>query len=348
MSISIKHVVARIRNLKPTVRLTASAAILLALQACGSIPNFSGKEYVDPLGSTPAVENLTQYSKALDCLGDYFTRRQVPLQRFAVGRVEDYTGKQDLVNGKRVTQGASLMVMSALSRGKVPLVERLDFSVGEMELKYTDLKLIGEDTNKTMRQTFGGSVVGSDYFVVGGITEVNYNIRSGSFDGTVKYLGSTARYAVLDVGLDLRLVNTRTLQVVKVSSLRKQIIGTEIRLGFFRFLNDTTVDLNVAERAQEPIQKSIRMLAEHAVYDMLAEIYNVPAGTCNVNGSFNNSSSSSSSSSNNNNNNTQTLAPTSPKVNVRGTSGLMDKNAGALKMTKSIGDTKGSDKEVGF
>jgi curli biogenesis system outer membrane secretion channel CsgG len=243
------------------------------------------------------------------------------------------------------------MVMSALSRGKIPLVERLDFSVGEMELKYTDLKLIGEDTNKTMRQTFGGSVVGSDYFIVGGITEVNYNIRSGSFDGAVKYLGSTARYAVLDVGLDLRLVNTKTLQVVKVSSLRKQIIGTEVRLGFFRFLNDTTVDLNIAERAQEPIQKSIRMLTEHAVYDMLTELYNVPSGTCDLKAMPTTGKSIQTSGT------APAPAPapanastskTAMKVNVRGTSGLMEKSTGDLKLTKALGETKDSDKEAGF
>ena len=255
--------------------------VTLLLSSCGTIiPSFTSDEYVQPIGLAPTIANTTQYAKALDCLGDFLQSSTVPLKRFAIGRVDDLTGKQDLVNGKRVTQGASLMVISALARAKVPMVERLDFSIGEVELKYTDLKLIGD--NQLMRQTFGGSVVGSDYFIVGGVTEVNYNIRSGAVDGLVKFYGASTRYAVLDVGLDLRLVNTKTLEVVKVSSLRKQIIGTEVRFGVFRFFNDYTMDISVADRSQEPIQRGIRMLTEHAVFDMLSQLYGVPDNVCHL------------------------------------------------------------------
>ena len=37
------------------------------------------------------------------------------------------------------------MAMSALSKAGVPLVERFDTSVAEMELKYANNKLIGDD-----------------------------------------------------------------------------------------------------------------------------------------------------------------------------------------------------------
>lgn len=76
-------------------------------------------------------------------------------KRFAVGRVSDFTGKEDLVNGKRITQGAALMVISALAKTGVPIVERFDTTIADMELKYADNKLITDNPDsKAHRQIF--------------------------------------------------------------------------------------------------------------------------------------------------------------------------------------------------
>ena len=262
--------------------------ILAALTAtlftgCGAIPQMDGERYVKPLGGATVMANLTSYTKELDCLGEYVKQANLPLSRFAVGRVDDYSGKQDLVNGKRMTQGAALMVISALARTRLPIVERLDTSVAEMELKYTDNKLIGDtpaSADNPFRKTIAGTVIGSDYHIVGGITEVNYNVRSGSLETSVSSIGASGRYAVLDVAMDLRLVNTRTLQVVGVASVQKQIIGTEIRAGIFRFLSDSVIDINAADKAQEPIQKAVRMLTERAVFQLVSGVYRIPSGQC--------------------------------------------------------------------
>ncbi len=40
----------------------------------------------------------------------------------------------------------------------------------------------------------------------------------------------------MNIGLDLRLVETRTLEVVDVISYQKQIVGHEIGAGVFSFL----------------------------------------------------------------------------------------------------------------
>lgn len=253
------------------------------LSGCGAIPRMDADRYVTPLSGAAVTANLTNYTKQLDCLGDFLKQANLPPSRFAVGRVEDYSGKQDLVNGKRMTQGAALMVISALAHTRLPIVERLDTSVAEMELKYTDNKLIGDTApspDNAFRRTIAGTVVGSDYHIVGGITEVNYNVRSGSLETTVSSIGASGRYAVLDVAIDLRLVNTRTLQVIDVASVQKQIIGTEIRAGIFRFLSDSVIDINAADKAQEPIQKAVRMLTERAVFKLVAGVYKVPEGQC--------------------------------------------------------------------
>ncbi|MEZ5834734.1 MAG: hypothetical protein R3D03_03260 [Geminicoccaceae bacterium] len=78
-----------------------------------------------------------------------------------VGKILDYTGKDDLETGKRLTQGAALMAMSALGKAKIPQVERFDTSVTELELKWADNKLIGDPaSDKGYRPILAGQIEG--------------------------------------------------------------------------------------------------------------------------------------------------------------------------------------------
>lgn len=264
-----------------SLKLAFIAGTTLAASACTTLPSFNEAEYVSAFDGASVVENKTRYSQALECLKPMVGSRGPQAKRFAVGRVSDFTGKEDLVNGKRITQGAALMVISALAKTGVPIVERFDTSIADMELKYADNKLITDSPeNKAHRQIFSGSLPGSDYHIVGGITEVNYNIRSGSLESSIRFIGAAARYFVMNVAIDLRVVNTKTLEVVNTQSLQKQIIGTELNGGYFRLFSDGLLDVNAAERTQEPIQKGVRMVIEQAVFNMLTEMNNLPAQNC--------------------------------------------------------------------
>lgn len=264
-----------------TLKLAFITALAATGSACTTLPSFSKAEYVSAFDGASVMENKTRYSQALECLKPMVGGRGPNAKRFAVGRVSDFTGKEDLVNGKRLTQGAALMVISALAKTGVPMVERFDTSIADMELKYSDNKLITDNPDsKAHRQIFSGSLPGSDYHIVGGITEVNYNIRSGSLESSIRFIGAAARYFVMNVAVDLRVVNTKTLEVVNTQSLQKQIIGTELSGGYFRLFSDGLVDVNAAERTQEPIQKGVRMVIEQAVFNMLTEMNNLPAQNC--------------------------------------------------------------------
>jgi curli biogenesis system outer membrane secretion channel CsgG len=264
-----------------TFKLAFIAGLAFTVSACTSLPSFSEAEYVSAFDGASVVENKTRYSQALECLKPMVGGNGPQAKRFAVGRVSDFTGKEDLVNGKRITQGAALMVISALAKTGVPIVERFDTSIADMELKYADNKLITDNPDsKAHRQIFSGTLPGSDYHIVGGITEVNYNIRSGSLESTVRFIGAAARYFVMNVAIDLRVVNTKTLEVVNTQSLQKQIIGTELNGGYFRLFSDGLLDVNAAERTQEPIQKGVRMVIEQAVFNMMTEMNNLQAQNC--------------------------------------------------------------------
>jgi curli biogenesis system outer membrane secretion channel CsgG len=272
--------------IKPLIILIAA----VALEGCisPSADSVTGR-YTAPIGGSPVISNETPYSAALRCMAGYTGQRPI---RIAVGQIADYTGKSESDNsGRKITQGAALMAMSALSKAGVQLVERFDTSVAEMELKYANNRLIGADTaapagGADYRQIIAGSIPGSDYYLVGGITELNFNIRSvganadGGETATNGLKGQTGgNMYVMNVGLDLRLVDTKTLQVVDVISYQKQIIGHQVSAGVFDFLGANFFDASIGESALEPIQLAVRSVIERAVLEMTARIYHT-SGSC--------------------------------------------------------------------
>jgi len=270
--------------LKPLVLILAA----LALEGCISPTADSIGRYTAPIGGSPVISNETPYSAALRCLQGYTRQKEI---RIAVGQIADYTGKSESDgSGRKITAGAALMAMSALAKAGVPLVERFDTSVAEMELKYANNKLISDDKpgdTGDFRKIMAGSIPGSNYYLIGGITELNFNLRSenasgdggGNASGALKGTAGGAMY-VMNVGLDLRLVDTNTLEVVDVISYQKQIIGRQISAGVFDFLGTNFFDASVGESALEPIQLAVRSVIERAVLEMVSRVYRIHGETC--------------------------------------------------------------------
>ena len=274
------------RGRKFLFRSLAVAAVAIALGGCVSPVAGPTGRYTLPIGGSPVISNETPYSSSLRCLGHYTTQR--PL-RIAVGQIADYTGKNESDNsGRKLTQGAALMAMSALAKAGVPMVERFDTSVAEMELKYANNKLIGDEKAPgDFRKIMAGSIPGSDYYIVGGITELNFNVRSMGASGDGGGIASNALKGtagaslyVMNVGIDLRLVDTNTLEVVDVISYQKQIIGRQISAGVFDFLGQTFFDASLGESALEPIQLAVRSTIERAVLEMTSRLYHAPQTSC--------------------------------------------------------------------
>lgn len=269
--------------------LLASMASALVLAGCAttSHPGSDGL-YAAPTGGAPVTPNPTPYSEALVCLAHHAQAHNLASPRIAVGRLADYTGRasQDGA-GAAVTQGASLMAMSAFAKAGVNLVERFDTSVSELELRYANNRLIRDDQTG-QRQINAGSIPGSNFHLVGGITELNYNIRSNGIDalGGDRVDGDptgvfSRRLWVMNIGLDLRLVDTVTLEVVDVISYQKQIIGRELSAGVFTFWDDAVVDISGGGSSLEPVQLAVRSVVERAVLEISAQLYGVnPSQAC--------------------------------------------------------------------
>jgi len=254
-----------------------------ALTAC--VTPHSGRDgmYALPIGDAPVTANPTAYTPALECLAAHQRANNITPPRIAVGRILDYTGSVSEEGGRRITQGASLMAMSAFNKSGARLVERFDTSVTELELRYANNRLIGQEgANENVRRIYAGQMPGSDYYFVGGITELNYNIRSAGVDAQgghadardgVGHLGG--RLYVMNIALDFRLIDTRTLEVVDVISYQKQIIGREVRAGLFSFFDNTMIDIAGGERALEPVQLAVRAGVERSVVEVMSRFYRV-------------------------------------------------------------------------
>ena len=271
-----------------TKLLMATLVSALALTGCAPTARTGGADgnYATPIGGSPVTANPTPYSEALVCLANYARQHNLQSPRIAVGRLADYTGRASLEGGAAVTQGASLMAISAFAKAGVRLVERFDTSVSELELRYANNSLIGD--NGAQRQILAASVPGSDYHLAGGITELNYNIRSSGID----VLGGdridsdptgvfNRRMWVMNIGLDLRVNETRTMETVDVISYQKQIVGREISAGVFAFWDDAVIDISGGGRSLEPVQLAVRSVIERAVLEISAQMYGVdPAAAC--------------------------------------------------------------------
>ncbi|MEM9148558.1 MAG: CsgG/HfaB family protein [Pseudomonadota bacterium] len=254
---------------------------LAALAAgCGVSPVAdSAGRYADPIGTAPVIDNATPYTASLACLSAEIAAMDAgDPPRFAVGEIGDYTGKVSDLGGAKITQGAALMAVSALAKLGLPLVERLDMRIAQQELKLANNNLVSDAGAVRLIQP--GSIPGSDAYLIGGITELNYNLRSLSAEAFYDAGGVGARLFVMNVAIDLRLVETATLQVADVVSYQKQILGREVRAGVFEFFGSTLFDVSVEERALEPMQLAVRAMIERAVGDMARRRFGLAPAIC--------------------------------------------------------------------
>lgn len=272
--------------------LTAVAVLAVSLTACASIrtEQLAAGEAAQPVGP-PVRDNRTPMDPVFACFRDRLpVKGKAPV--IGVGEVRDYTGKFSNLEGNAVTQGGALMVTSALGKlgDRIRLAERFDPSVAERELLWMDKRQLGDGEQHTVPGQpggpvkwlpyFGGSLIGSDYFIVGGITEVNYDIHSGGAEISVNGVGPKARVFTQSVAVDLRVVDTRSLIVLKTVSLTKQYTGYEIGVGTFRFFGSNLFDINIGAKGQEPLQLGIRTTLEEATLRLVGAVLKADPETC--------------------------------------------------------------------
>jgi curli biogenesis system outer membrane secretion channel CsgG len=283
-------------TIRPTLRVLVFLAAMATLAGCSSLQ--VKREVQSPIAKEASVlsgsssrNNTTPMESAFACMAKAYNVVKVPVVSITVGDVKDYTGKYSQAEGNAITQGGSLMLYSALGKmGRaVRLQERFDTRIAELELAYADRRQLGDGKLHAVEAGkptvpwvpyFGGSILRSDYYIVGGITEVNYNIQSRGAEFNVSSIGGKVRTFTMNVGVDLRIVDSRSLLVVKTISMQKQITGTEVGAGIFRFFGTELLDVNMGSKNQEPLQLGVRTTIEHGLLELLGAVSGLSPQPC--------------------------------------------------------------------
>ena len=283
-----------LRSKRHFARSALILTMMSSLAACSSTTQRVEKQRV-ALGEMPVQlgsvvrDNVTPMERSLACFAHALSAAGRPPLVIGVGDVKDYTGRYSINEGNAVTQGGSLMLFSALGKlgGTVRVAERFDSAIAERELGYMDRRQLGNgETHEVNGQKvpwmpyYGGTIQVSDYYITGGITEVNYNIASGGAEAGLDNVTFKRRTYTQSVAVDLRIVDTRTLLVVDAVSLSKQFRGYEVGANSFRFLGLSLIDINLGEKSQEPMQLGIRAAIEEAAMRLIGRVSMVDPAPC--------------------------------------------------------------------
>ncbi len=232
---------------------------------------YTPEAIVKPLAGAPVQTNDTPYTACLVELATMPTNRRPVV---AIGQISDKTGQRTYAkynDSAELTQGVSEMVISAFFKTRqVTLTERLDVRVPIAEQQFVEADAIVAPVRDL-------SVTPANFVVLGALTELNYNIVSGGSRLFIAGIGGGVRKAVVNVGLDLRLVDVRTYKTLYVTSLQKQIVGYEIETGVYRFFGDHLVEFESGAVKNEPLQLGVRSVVELATYQILTEGLSLPA-----------------------------------------------------------------------
>ena len=269
----------------------AVRAAVLALGAIGLAgcttwtPNFSN---VTPITGPAPYSNRTPMQSALVCL--QASTRATPDVRLGVADFVDGSGASlgdGDVNGRYFSQRPDLMLIVALAKTGVRLVNRTSTAVAEWEMRQAMDRRLGEgkpvlvgQTRFDYRPVRAGEFLGSTFYVNGAITEINWSVSSNVEEGG--FLGATAgrRTYRVSIAIDLVVTNSLTTEVVFARSYSKQLVGYESGAGVFRFVEasimpKSRVELfqaNIGQKQNEPVQAALRWLVELAGYETVSAL----------------------------------------------------------------------------
>lgn len=84
----------------------------------------------------------------------------------------------------------------------------------------------------------------------------------------------------MNVAVDLRIIETRSLLVRKTVSMTKQVSGYEVGANVFRFFGMDLFDLNIGEKGQEPLQLAVRTALEEATIRLVGGATGIDPAPC--------------------------------------------------------------------
>ncbi|MBN2598764.1 MAG: hypothetical protein JXR82_18430 [Marinifilaceae bacterium] len=183
-------------------------------------------------------------------------------KRIAVFVFEDKTDKSwRWWNNKGVGDGVSDMLTTALVKsGNYRVIERAEI---DRILNEQDFEQSGRVTQQNAAQM--GSVLGVEIAVIGSVSEFGY--KKGETGGAIKGLGVGVSNQSATVGVDVRMVNTFTGEIITAENVRKQksAKGLKLRTNQLNFKDQKDFDESlVGKAAREAIEDIVLMIDNSA------------------------------------------------------------------------------------
>ena len=156
-----------------------------------------------------------------------------------------------------VGEGMSDMITTALvNSGSYRVIERQEL---DEILKEQDLGQSGIVTAQSAAQL--GKVLGVEIAVVGSVTE--FGMKDNTTGGAIKGVGVGLRNTAAVVGLDCRLINTTTGEIISAENVRRQKTNRGVKLNTrkVRFNNRNEFDQSLIGKAtREAIEDVVKMI----------------------------------------------------------------------------------------
>eukprot|EP01029_Cantina_marsupialis_P002669 TRINITY_DN1253_c0_g1_i8.p1 TRINITY_DN1253_c0_g1~~TRINITY_DN1253_c0_g1_i8.p1 ORF type:complete len:309 (-),score=14.56 TRINITY_DN1253_c0_g1_i8:1269-2195(-) len=183
-------------------------------------------------------------------------------KRIAVFVFEDKTDKSwRWYNNKGVGDGVSDMLTTALVKsGNYRVMERAEI---DRILNEQDFGQSGRVTQQSAAKI--GQVLGVEIAVIGSVSEFGY--KKGETGGAIKGLGIGVSNQQAVVGVDVRMVNTNTGEIITAENVRKQksAKGLKLRTNKLAFKDRKDFDESlVGKAAREAIEDIVFMIDNKA------------------------------------------------------------------------------------
>lgn len=183
-------------------------------------------------------------------------------KRIAVFVFEDKTDKSwRWWNNKGVGDGVSDMLTTALVKsGNYRVIERAEI---DRILNEQDFGQSGRVTQQSAAQL--GQVLGVEIAVIGSVSEFGY--KKGETGGAIKGLGIGVSNQQAVVGVDVRMVNTETGEIITAENVRKDksAKGLKLRTNKLAFKDQKDFDESlVGKAAREAIEDVVSMIDNSA------------------------------------------------------------------------------------
>jgi len=239
----------------------AGLALILLLQGCTTTEALIG-EGIKTAGLTPRSTTYNDLVSLPKPKGKIVT---------AVYNFRDQTGQYKPVPASNfstaVTQGATSFLLTALrDSGWFIPVEREG-----LQNLLTERKII-RATEKNINENFElPPLMPATVVIEGGIVGYDSNVKTGGAGARYLGIGGSEQYRQDQVTINLRMINTRSGEVLDSIMTTKTVFSQEISTGVFRFIEfKELLEIEAGMTTNEPVQVCVMAAIESALIHLIA------------------------------------------------------------------------------